>query len=38
MARTRPAAKANNSANIGFEAKLWLAADKLLQTTSIASI
>src|SRR2546429_3900882 len=22
-------AKANNSANIGFEAKLWLAADKL---------
>src|SRR5438128_1641641 len=29
MARPRPAAKTNNSANIGFEAKLWLAADKL---------
>src|SRR5205807_9981027 len=29
MPRARAAAKSNNSANIGFEAKLWLAADKL---------
>src|SRR6266478_9041652 len=29
MARPRPAARNSNSANIGFEAKLWLAADKL---------
>jgi type I restriction enzyme M protein len=29
MARSRPVAKSSNSANIGFEAKLWLAADKL---------
>src|SRR6478672_9283369 len=29
MARSRPAAKTNSSANIGFEQKLWLAADKL---------
>jgi type I restriction enzyme M protein len=29
MPRSRAAAKTNNSANIGFEAKLWLAADKL---------
>jgi hypothetical protein len=29
MARPRSAGKTNNSANIGFEAKLWLAADKL---------
>ncbi len=29
MARSRPAAKNSNSANIGFEQKLWLAADKL---------
>jgi type I restriction-modification system DNA methylase subunit len=29
MARPEPAAKTNSSANIGFEAKLWLAADKL---------
>ena len=29
MPRPRPAAKTTNSANIGFEAKLWLAADKL---------
>src|SRR5437899_7476765 len=29
MPRARAAAKTNNSANIGFEAKLWLAADKL---------
>jgi hypothetical protein len=29
MPRPRPAAKTTNSADIGFEAKLWLAADKL---------
>lgn len=29
MARSRSAAKTNNSANIGFEAKVWQAADKL---------
>src|SRR5882724_4981714 len=29
MPRSRAAVKTNNSANIGFEAKLWLAADKL---------
>src|SRR5438876_4708591 len=29
MARPQPLAKTSNSANIGFEAKLWLAADKL---------
>src|SRR5256885_13298417 len=29
MPRSRAAATSNNSANIGFEAKLWLAADKL---------
>src|SRR4029453_3237367 len=29
MPPSRPAAKTTNSANIGFEAKLWLAADKL---------
>jgi type I restriction-modification system DNA methylase subunit len=29
MARSRPAAKSKNSANIGFEAKLCFAADKL---------
>src|SRR2546421_7210069 len=29
MPRSRVAVKSNNSANIGFEAKLWLAADKL---------
>src|SRR5438309_8708087 len=29
MPRSRAAANPNNSANIGFEAKLWLAADKL---------
>jgi type I restriction enzyme M protein len=29
MARPRSAAKTNSSANIGFEQKLWLAADKL---------
>ena len=29
MAHTRPKAHADSAANIGFEAKLWLAADKL---------
>ncbi|MGI8955374.1 MAG: type I restriction-modification system subunit M, partial [Chthoniobacterales bacterium] len=29
MARTRSSAKNNSTANLGFEAKLWLAADKL---------
>jgi len=29
MGRSQPAAKTNSSANIGFEQKLWLAADKL---------
>ena len=29
MARSRSSSKTNSTANIGFEAKLWLAADKL---------
>jgi type I restriction-modification system DNA methylase subunit len=29
MPRSRPATETNSSANIGFEQKLWLAADKL---------
>ncbi len=29
MARPRSSAKKNSSASLGFEAKLWLAADKL---------
>jgi type I restriction enzyme M protein len=29
MSRGKPKVSSNNSANVGFEAKLWLAADKL---------
>ncbi len=29
MARARSSSKNNSTANLGFEAKLWLAADKL---------